>query len=205
MTPVARRDNTATISAPIKKEGGSVILTCLPGLDPATGLLPPGRYAVSLDELYTALVESTGSDVRRAIWEEWTQHRTIVEALTGGFSRMWVGGSFISDKPDPSDLDVTYLLSARTYDTLDQETLADLDDLTLRGWCVEQGMRIDALLLRLPERLPVSQMVPSLLSQNSGESFRDLGLYDEVWQCVKPSSAQSVPDVLRRGYVEVLP
>lgn len=95
-------------------------------------------------------------------------------------------------------------LSARAYDTLDQETLADLDDLTLRGWCVEQGTRVVALLLHLPERLPVSQMVPSLLSQNSGESFRDLGLYDEVWQCVKPSSAHSVPDVLRRGYVEVL-
>ncbi|WP_443063783.1 DUF6932 family protein [Streptomyces sp. NBC_00659] len=176
----------------------------MPGLDPTTGLLPPGRYAVSLDELYTALVESTGSDVRRAIWEEWTRHRTAVEAFTGGISRMWVGGSFVSSKPDPSDVDVTYLLSAQAYDRLDRETLADLDDLTLRAWCVEQKMRVDAHLVRLPERVPVSQMVPSLLSQESKQSFRDLGLYDEVWQCIKPSSAQSVPDVLRRGYVEVL-
>lgn len=117
---------------------------------------------------------------------------------------MWVGGSFASSKPDPSDVDVTYLLSAHTYDRLDRETLADLDDLTLRAWCVENGMRVDAHLVRLPERVPVSQMAPSLLSQDSKESFRDLGLYDEVWQCIKPTSAQSAPDELRRGYVEVL-
>ncbi|MFG2959635.1 DUF6932 family protein [Streptomyces sp. NPDC048291] len=176
----------------------------MPDLDPTTGLLPPGRYAVSLDELYTALVESTGSDVRREIWEEWTRHQAAIEAFTGEISRMWVGGSFVSRKPDPSDVDVTYLVSARAYDRLDRETLADLADLTLRGWCVEQGMRVDAHLVRLPERLPVSQMLPSLLSQEERESFRDLGLYDEVWQCIKPESAQSVPDVLRRGYVEVL-
>ncbi|MGV9250633.1 DUF6932 family protein [Streptomyces sp. NPDC003697] len=167
-------------------------------------MLPPGRYAASPDELYRALVESTGSDVRRQIWEEWTEHRAIVEALAGGISRMWVGGSFVSDKPDPSDVDVTYLLSAGAYDRLDRETLAFLDDLTLRGWCVEQGMRVDALLLRLPERLPVSQMSPGLLAKDSSASFRDLGLYDEVWQCIRPASAHSVPSELRRGYVEVL-
>ncbi|MFD8369241.1 DUF6932 family protein [Streptomyces sp. NPDC059688] len=179
-------------------------MSCLPKLDPVTGLLPPGRYAASLDELYSTLVESTGSTIRREIWEEWTYHRTAVESLTGEVTRMWVGGSFISSKPEPSDVDVTYLVSARAYDALDAETLAELDELTLRGWCVERGLRVDALLLRLPERLPVSQMVPSLLHSGTSDSFRDLGLYDEVWQCVKPASLNSVPSDPRRGYVEVL-
>lgn len=179
-------------------------MSCLPKLDPETGLLPPGRYAASLDELHAALVKSTGSAVRHEIWEEWAQHRMVIESLTGGIARMWVGGSFVSSKPDPGDVDVTYLLRARTYDALDRETLADLDDLTLRGWCVEQGMRVDALLLRLPERLPVSQMAPGQLNPIESESFRDIGLYDEVWQCVKPASANSLPGEWRRGYVEVL-
>ena len=149
-------------------------------------------------------MESADSDVRGEIWEEWTEHRAMVEALVGGISRMWVGGSFISNKPEPSDLDVTYLVSARYYDRLDRETLTDLDDLTLRGWCIEQGMRVDGHLLRLPERLEVSQMSPRLLTKGASESFRDLGLYDELWQCIKPASAQSTPGDLRRGYVEVL-
>ena len=189
---------------PIKREGGSDILTCLPILDPNTGLLPPGRYAASLDELYTTLVASTDSAIRREIWEEWTTHHRLVEAQVGEVTRMWVGGSFVSSKPDPSDVDVTYLVNAQVYDDLDRETLTDLADLTDAAWCVEQGMRVDALLLRLPKRLPVSQMAPSLLDAKSSESFRDLGLYDEVCQAIKPPSVHSVPSELRRGYVEVL-
>lgn len=77
---------------------------------------------------------------------------------------MWVGGSFVSDKSDPGDVDVTYLVGAQAFDRLDQETLSYLDDLTLRGYCVRHGMRVDAYLLRLPQELPVSRMIPSLVS-----------------------------------------
>lgn len=179
-------------------------MTCLPILDPITGLLPPGRYSASLDELYTKLVLSTDSAIRREIWEEWTIHRAMVEAQAGEVTRMWVGGSFVSSKPDPSDVDVTYLVSAQFYDDLDRETLTDLADLTDAAWCAEQGMRVDALLLRLPKRLPVSQMAPSLLDAKTSASFRDLGLCDEVCQAVKPPLVNSIPGELRRGYVEVL-
>ncbi|MEU0407215.1 hypothetical protein ABZ307_05205 [Streptomyces griseorubiginosus] len=176
----------------------------MPELDPVTGLLPPGRYAASLDELYETLVVSTGSATRQEIWEEWAIHRTMLEALVGEVTRMWVGGSFVSSKEDPSDVDVTYLLRAQVYDRLDREDLADLSDLTLRAWCVEQRMRVDAHVIRLPEEMPVTQMLPSLFTQGTSESFRDIGLYDELWQRTRSTSANSVPNGLRRGYVEVL-
>jgi hypothetical protein len=124
--------------------------------------------------------------------------------MTGEITRMWVGGSFVTSKADPSDVDVTYLLRAQAYDRLDPQTLADLDELTERSWCVEQGMRIDSYLVRLPEVLPFSQMLPRLLTPSNSESFRGVGLYDEVWQCVKPDTATEVLGQLRRGYVEVL-
>ncbi|MEU2878330.1 hypothetical protein [Streptomyces sp. NPDC007070] len=176
---------------------------CLPGADMDGHLLPPGRYAMSIDDLHERFVRSTGSAVRQEIWEEWTQHRAIVEAWTGEITRMWVGGSFISRKPVPSDIDVTYLLRAEAFDRLDTEALSYLDDVTLRGWCVEHGMRVDALLLRLPKPVPVSQMAPSLLHPREADSYRDLGLYDEVWQCTKSDSGSELPGELRRGYVEV--
>ncbi|MFE5370903.1 DUF6932 family protein [Streptomyces mirabilis] len=204
MTRLTMTDAADSIVGPIKDEGGSRILNCMPELDPVTGLLPPGRYAASLDELYATLVVSIGSATRQEIWEEWAEHRAIVQALAGEITRMWVGGSFVSSKADPSDVDVTYLLRAHAYDRLDRETLADLSDLTLRAWCVEQDMRVDAHLLRLPEEMPVSQMLPSLFTQGASESFRDIGLYDELWQRTRPAPVSGVPDGLRRGYVEVL-
>ncbi|WP_420918790.1 DUF6932 family protein [Streptomyces coelicoflavus] len=175
----------------------------LPEPDLVTELLPPGRYAMSLEQMHDEFVASTGSAIRQAIWEEWTQHRAIVEAWTGEISRMWVGGSFVSRKPDPSDVDVTYLVRAEVFDRLDEEALSYLDEVTLRGWCVDHNMRVDALLLRLPRRVPVSQMVPSLLQPGEGDSYRDLGLYDEVWQCTKADSVGELPGEMRRGYVEV--
>lgn len=128
----------------------------------------------------------------------------MIEALAGEITRMWVGGSFVSSKADPSDVDVTYLLRPQAYDRLDRETLADLSDLTLRAWCVEQGLRVDAHLLRLPEEMPVSQMIPSLFTPDTSESFRDIGLYDELWQRTRDNPSNGVTAGLRRGYVEVL-
>nr|WP_157411435.1 hypothetical protein [Actinoplanes rectilineatus] len=147
---------------------------------------------------------STDSTTRREIWKEWDAHRTILGALTGEITRMWVGGSFVSEEPEPSDVDVTYLLPAEAFDRLDAATVTDLDDLTLRGWCVARGMRVDSYLVRLPEHRPVSQMITSMMSQSDAASYRDIGLYDEVWQRVKPTAVTETPGLLRRGYVEVL-
>jgi hypothetical protein len=140
--------------------------------------------------------------VRQWLWDEWMQHRALVEATAGGVTRIWVGGSFVSNKPDPSDVDVTYLLSAEIYDRLGREELADLDDLTERSWCVEKHMRVDAGVVRLPEEVPVPDMLPSLFSQVTNDSYRDLGRYDEVWQCTRASGMAR--GKVRRGYVEVL-
>nr|WP_203834233.1 hypothetical protein [Actinoplanes humidus] len=157
-----------------------------------------------MDDLYARFVRTTGSTAREEIWGEWDSHRSAVGALAGEITRMWVAGSFVSRKAEPSDVDVTYLLRAEAFDRLDAETLAYLDDLTLRGWCVERGMRVDSYLVRLPENRPVSQMVTSLFTHADAASFRDVGLYDEVWQRVKPIAANGDPGSLRRGYVEVL-
>ena len=156
----------------------------LPEPDPATGLLPPGRYAAGLETLYDALVIAprfAESVTRKKLWDEWAQHRVVVEAVAGEISRLWLAGSFASGKLDPSDIDATYLLRAEVYDRLDQETLADLYDLTDKAWCVERSMRIDSYLVRLPDEMPFWQMKPSSLGMRASEAFRDLGLYDEVW------------------------
>ncbi|NDZ83654.1 hypothetical protein G3I19_35120 [Streptomyces sp. SID10853] len=180
----------------------------LPELNQATGLLPPGRYTANLDQLHTRFVAApdfADSRTRKQLWAEWEQHRLIVEAVTGGISRLWLGGSFVSGKLDPGDIDVTYLLRAQTYDRLDRESLVALDELTDRVWCVEHDMRLDAYLIRLPEDVPFWQLMPSLFTPLTNDSFRDIGLYDEVWQCARnPSPSDDETGRLRRGYVEVL-
>lgn len=117
---------------------------------------------------------------------------------------MWVGGSFVSIKADPHDVDVTYLVRASAYDRLGVKERTDLTDAVEPGWCAEQGFRVDPYLIRLPDDMQFSRMLPCLLDDETNESFRDIGLYDEVWQRVKTDDVNGRPAKQRRGYVEVL-
>ncbi|EME96541.1 hypothetical protein H340_30943 [Streptomyces mobaraensis NBRC 13819 = DSM 40847] len=184
------------------------MMGCLPEPDPVTGLLPPGRHTADLGQLRAAFVDApcfSDADERKLLWDEWECHRGALEAVAGEISRLWVAGSFVSAKEDPGDIDVTYLLRAEVHDRLDREALGMLDDLTDRGWCADHGMRVDASVLRLPEDMPVWRMARDTLPSPANDSFRDIGLYDEIWQRTRsPKGVEGEVWSLRRGYVEVL-
>lgn len=180
----------------------------LPEPDPDTGLLPPGRYAANLETLHAELVAAphfTESTTRADLWAEWEQHRALVDLWTSKIARIWLGGSFTSRKLDPSDVDVTYLIQAAAYDRLDEEAVGTIADLADRTWCLGHRMRVDAYVIRLPEDVPVWQLNPALFSEATNGSFRDIGLYDEIWQRTRSSpTGDGQARMLRRGYVEVL-
>ncbi|MFP8963127.1 DUF6932 family protein [Streptomyces nanhaiensis] len=174
----------------------------LPSFEQDTGCPPPGRYAMTWDEVEATLVladEFEGTTTRRALWEELTFHRAQVECLAGSVSRIWLAGSFVSTKPDPSDIDVTYLLEAAVYGAISQQDdLADLANLEDREWCVRNGMRIDAYVLSLPATKDFRDLgLTGAMATEDAEVFQRLGLYDEIWQRCR------VGDGRRRGYVEV--
>ena len=177
-------------------------------LDPVTGLVPPGRHVITLRDVRDTLVEAprfSGSATRKELWVEWEAHRSIIEAYTGGIGRIWLAGSFASSKLDPSDIDTTYLIHADVYDRLEGEDFESLFDATEKSWCLRRNMRIDSYLIRMPDDLDFWKLTPMTFSGKTNDSFRDVGLYDEVWQRIHPSllvgegAANS-----RRGYVEVL-
>jgi len=180
----------------------------LPQLDITTGLLPPGRYAADLEEIESMFVSASdlsGSSTRARLWDEWAQHRLMVESMTGEIARIWLAGSFVSGALDPSDIDVTYLLRAEIHDGLDEESVQYLDDLTDRSWCVDHKMRVDSYLLRLPDELEFWQLTPCHFTDQTNQAFRDTGLYDELWQRTRAfPHGPGQGGKLRRGYVEVL-
>ncbi|CAM5543196.1 hypothetical protein GCM10010329_27600 [Streptomyces spiroverticillatus] len=179
----------------------------LPLLDNTTGLLPPGRYAADLQMLKSIFVSGpgfAGSTTRAELWNEWENHRSTVEAMTGNIARIWIAGSFISSTLNPQDIDVTYLIPPDAYDQMDSETVDFLDQLTDRAWCVSHDMRIDSYALRLPDEMEFWTITPSLLTPESSQAFRDIGLYDEIWQRTRANShGPGYAGKLRRGYVEV--
>jgi hypothetical protein len=179
----------------------------LPPLEQETGWLPPGRYHSDLDELHARFVAAEVYAVasrREELWSQWELHRSLMEAFAGGIERLWLAGSFVTSKLEPSDVDMVYLLPAKEYDQLQAEDLGHLDELTDPQWCRKQGMCIDAFLLRVPGETEFWRLTPESLVDADRSSFLQLGIYDEIWQRTRNGTRGSTRRAAdRRGYVEV--
>jgi hypothetical protein len=75
----------------------------IPDFDDQTGYLPAGDHSASLDEMEQRFC---GTLRRREIFKE-LKH--VVEQLEAkGVDTIWIGGSFVTDKERPGDVDVIY-------------------------------------------------------------------------------------------------
>jgi hypothetical protein len=76
----------------------------IPEFDDQTGYLPPGDHGASLDEMEQRFC---GTYRRRQIF---TGLKRVVEQLeANGVETIWIGGSFVTDKERPGDVDVVYV------------------------------------------------------------------------------------------------
>src|SRR5690349_11648900 len=102
----------------------------LPPFDATTGHLPVGRYSCSPDEAQQRLVTDArfGNSVTRAeLWGHFEGYLAQFFALEDKYAefleeqlleRVWLGGSFVSAKLDPRNVDATLLLNQESKDAL---------------------------------------------------------------------------------------
>jgi len=73
------------------------------------GFLPPGIHVASLEEFRQRFNMFTGSDQRLRVFERF--ERLFLDAQQSGIvQRVFVGGSFVTAKPDPNDFDCILVL-----------------------------------------------------------------------------------------------
>jgi hypothetical protein len=72
----------------------------------------------SLAEMYARYVAAYNSSKSRpAIWDGWMEHRRAIEALGITYATL-VNGSFITNRLDPGDVDLCYLVDAADVNAL---------------------------------------------------------------------------------------
>ncbi|WP_406493770.1 hypothetical protein OG936_09060 [Streptomyces sp. NBC_00846] len=163
-------------------------MTPSPAFDPVTECPPPGRFPLTWDEVESELVKANGfaeSSTRGGLLEELRVHFALVELATGTVGRLWLARSFVSGKVDPEDVDVTYLIPPDAYARAmaDPDTVDQIDNLGTKDWCVRQGLRVDAYVLRLPETEDFRALgVTGAMAVDDHKVFEHLGVYDEIWQ-----------------------
>jgi hypothetical protein len=79
----------------------------LPPFDESTGYLPPGDHEMTVNDFMDTLGGRGFSYTRYKLLEGFRFIVRELEAL--GVERIWIGGSFSTAKPSPSDIDLAYL------------------------------------------------------------------------------------------------
>ena len=172
----------------------------IPALDPATGWLPLGRHHCSQAEIETAFATSS---TRTAIWRDWQSGLQLLQTAVTVHAA-WVGGSFTTAKPDPEDLDVTFLING---EDMRHRSAGDLKIITIFATAGQAkarlGLNLDSYVVPW-ECVP--QPRPRMSIVHDGY-FWARGHWDDWWQRNRLSSKTSPPtpaDTLpRRGYLEV--
>lgn len=182
----------------------------VPQLDSSTGLPPLGRYACSLQEFEADFVTSpwaSTSATRSAIWAEfWTATKLIVDATAPTITHSaWVGGSYVSSKLDPDDIDVTYLFDGRVYDSLPTSKKRRLELLSSKDHMRKTtGLRVEPFIL-------VTRLIPdpsTPCTSDEATYYMTRGSWDDFWQRCRMSADKTTRPTMddaqpRRGYLEV--
>lgn len=92
-------------------------------------LLPAGMHGLNLAGLAAlTLAEPCNTSIRIDLYARLQLYLGQIEAA-GASGEVWIDGSFLTHKPDPSDIDLALFLDDATLVALDSETIALLDDL----------------------------------------------------------------------------
>ncbi|MFF8275421.1 DUF6932 family protein [Streptomyces lateritius] len=186
----------------------------------ANGFLPLGRYSVSFDEAESMLVsapEFRDSATRTALWDGFLSYVDRFLALEDAYAdvldgrtivhRVWLGGSFVSAKPDPGNIDATLLIDTRA-------------ERAVRGnpgskWLTtafQSRVRMKEEFGVSPLRIgyqPVAHIFQlDRLTPEERTYFTQRGVWDDWWQrCRLPDQTDRSPSeqsaAPARGYLEV--
>lgn len=178
----------------------------IPSIDSQTGLLPLGRYATTLGTLRERYVDAPGfaaSTTRLEIWQHFLSATQGIRSLVPVVC-VWIGGSFLTEKLNPDDIDLLYWCEdnqvAQLTDSSDKLLLQLFASNKLRS---ETGLRVDT-------RVCNWHLVPEPHLTNTIE-HRDYvsmrGFWDDFWMRKrtggKHEPAHLADSLPKSGYLEV--
>lgn len=89
-----------------------------------SGFLPAGRHAATPAEVREAFVGDAPDDAARAqLFKWWRVHRAALDLMITVESQ-WLGGSFVSAKPTPGDIDLCTILNGPAFESLSEPAQA---------------------------------------------------------------------------------
>jgi hypothetical protein len=177
------------------------------------GLLPLGRYLCDLDELEATFVDGSefeASSTREAIFKDLLSVVKLFEGFSATLiESIWVGGSFVSSKLNPDDIDCLFVLNGVAFDALASNALRNkLMKFNRKNFVRETlELRVESfILIRAAFANPWER---GGVHPDAAPYTQVRGAWDDWWQRVRTGEGPDDPPLLesaepKRGYLEVL-
>jgi hypothetical protein len=188
----------------------------IPRLD-GDGLLPPGRYRCSVEELHERFVAHAsfeGSARRQELFEglvryliDWEDTSVKTGAKRPILRAMWIAGSFTTSETEPGDIDVSPIIDGVIADDVaGRPGSGMIRRLTQHRTSIKAKYGVEVFPIRwFPIERPFKSGVD--LSGDERAYLCDRGQMDDWWQRCR-IDGNDVPSVAscetRRGYLEVI-
>lgn len=160
------------------------------------GRLPLGRWPATIDEVESTFVEGKSAR-RRQLWNDWCSLTTALHEAVGTLPAVWLSGSFLTDKPEPGDVDSVYVIEYRhllgaRVDTRKAQLIEAIAGNEIKK---RFELDIDSFVLHWPPRSGTYRVHPEYLESR--------GYWDDLWSRERRGSDREA-SVPRRGYLEVI-
>ena len=170
----------------------------IPLTQPSTGCLPPGRYSVEEDEIVERFVEINAH--RRLLWDEWRQATNLMRSHVP-VAMAWIGGSFLSDKEEPGDIDCVYFAEVDLLNNVrSPDGLRALEVIAKNATQAVLNLRVDTFLVPWTANATTS-------NASAPYYYAGRGWWDDFWGRTRSSGtdnqAMRLATIPRRGYLEV--
>lgn len=173
----------------------------LPEVEEQTGALPSGRYRVD-PETFRARF-GTSNARREELWTHWETATGILRSHVP-VCAAWIGGSYLTSKPDPGDIDCVYLIDSAVMANASEEASRILWAFASGNIVKDHlGLELDTFVLQWEASATPLRSNPEVRSYHETR-----GYWDDLWSKMRSGPRGSSPTRVdshpRRGYVEVI-
>ncbi|WP_159619885.1 DUF6932 family protein [Arthrobacter zhaoguopingii] len=165
--------------------------------------LSPGRHRWTMEEIVALYCPEPefGQTQRQIVWQHFELATRSLRSIVP-VAAVWIGGSFLSEKERPGDVDAVYIVRGKAYDNLSDEMKQAVSVFAGSGILKDNGYAVDSYLFAWRPR-------PSYSADTDGEreELRSRGYWDDWLQREKIDRSAPLVDEDSfpvRGYVEVI-
>lgn len=156
-------------------------------------LLAPGRYRQTFDQIAN---HWAFNDHRAQLLIELRSFVAAVQQVVP-IAAIWVGGSYLTSKEHPSDIDVTLTIEIDELDKIPEQRKVLITTEGLHSIARSLNVRVDAYILPW-----ASYDEPDTSNPDHARYLQTRGYWDDWWMRTRGTShEQRIP---RRGYLEVI-